>query len=195
MSVYQDYSDDQLTILLKKGDRLAYGVIFSRYQEVLFRHAFRLLQNRDEAEDIIQDIFLMLWEKRNTLVFTTSLPAYLYSTVRNRIFNHLAHQKVIDRYLDSIRRFMEKGIYEADEQIRAKELAAIIEKEVAALPERMRLVFLLNREQSRSHREIGKLLNISDKTSKQQLYKAVKILKLKLSTILSTLPCVFMSSF
>lgn len=195
MSVYKDYTDDQLAALLQTGDRLAYEAIFIRYQEILFRHAFRFLQNKNEAEDVIQDIFLTLWEKRQTLTFTSSLPAYLYSAVRNRIFNHLAHQKVIERYLGSIRDFMEKGAYQADDQLREKELTSIIEKEVAALPERMRTVFRLSREESRSHKEIARLLSISDKTSKQQLYKAVKILKLKLSTIISILSSLFITSF
>lgn len=186
--VYKDYTDNKLADLLRKGDRLAYTAIFGRYKEVLFRHAFRLLQDRDEAEDVVQDVFLMVWEKREALIFTSSLSAYLYSTVRNRIFNHLNHQKVIARYLGSIRDFIEKGHYTTDELLREKELAAIIEKEVAALPERMQEVFRLSREESRSHKEIGDLLNISDKTAKQQLYKAVKILKLKINSIFSLFP-------
>lgn len=184
---YHGCTDNELASLLRQGERLAYTEIFNRYKEVLFRHAVRFLQDRELAEDVIQDVFLMLWEKREALTFTSSLSAYLYSTVRNRIFNHMTRQKVVARYLDSIRDFMEKGCYTTDEQVRARELAAIIEKEVAALPQKMREVFLLSREESRSHKEIGELLGISDKTAKQQLYKAVKILRLKISSMLSTL--------
>lgn len=188
MTDYKKKSDDELLQYIKDGNQNAYAEIYRRYSEVLFRHAVRLLQDRSEAEDVIQEVFLMIWEKRNKIFLANSLSSYLYNTVRNRIFNHLTHQKVIVKYLDSIREFIKNGHYSTDETIREKELTIIIEKEIAALPPKMREIFLLSREEDLSYKDIGRQLHISDKTVKQQVYNAVKILKIKITSFLSIFP-------
>jgi RNA polymerase sigma-70 factor (ECF subfamily) len=188
MALYQSLPDSRLAALLKDGDALAYTEIFERYKTLLYKHAFRMLEDEEDANDVIQDVYLALWQKRETLTIKISLAAYLYQSVRNRIFDHLTHQKVIARYLHSIRDFIEAGQYITEEQIRAKELAAIIETEIAALPQKMREVFELSRNEELSHKDIARKLNISDKTVKQQVYNAVKILRLKVNLLRSILP-------
>lgn len=150
-----------------------------------------MLEDRAEAEDVIQEVFLMLWTKRAGAAGAKSLSGYLYASVRNRILNHLTHQKVVDKYLDSIRTYMEAGGYTADELLREKELAAVIEREIEAMPPKMREIFLMSREQELSHKSIGELLNISDKTVKQQVYKAVKQLKGRVENFLKVIPIFF----
>lgn len=181
---YSKLTDRELASLLKKGDQYAYTQIFERYNELLLRHAYRLLENRNEAGDIVQDIFLILWQKRESIVFKTALSAYLYCSVRNRIFDLISHQKVVARYAESIGSFMEQGYTLIDDQIREKELAAVIGKEIAALPPKMRQVFLLSRHEEYSYQEIADQLNITHKTAKQQVYNAAKILKLKIEPFL-----------
>jgi RNA polymerase sigma-70 factor (ECF subfamily) len=188
MALYQSLPDSRLAALLKDGDALAYTEIFERYKILLYKHGFRMLDDQEDANDVIQDVFLALWQKRETLTIKTSLAAYLYQSVRNRIFDHLTHQKVIARYLSSIRDFIEAGQYITEEQIRARELATIIEAEIAALPQKMREVFELSRNEELSYRDIARKLNISDKTVKQQVYNAVKILRLKVNLLRSILP-------
>jgi RNA polymerase sigma-70 factor (ECF subfamily) len=188
MALYQSLPDSRLAALLKDGDALAYSEIFERYKILLYKHGFRMLDDQEDANDVIQDVFLALWQKRETLTIKTSLAAYLYQSVRNRIFDHLTHQKVIARYLSSIRDFIEAGQYITEEQIRARELATIIEAEIAALPQKMREVFELSRNEELSYRDIARKLNISDKTVKQQVYNAVKILRLKVNLLRSILP-------
>jgi RNA polymerase sigma-70 factor (ECF subfamily) len=184
MANYNKFTDLELAALLKKGDQFAYTEIFERYKAILYKHAFRLLNDQDEVNDLIQEVFLSLWKNRDAIVFKTSLSAYLYSSVRNRVFDLITHKKVVARYINSIRGFMEQGNYITDEQVRARELAAIIEKEIAALPPKMREIFKLSRAEL-SYNEIAVMLNISDKTVKQQVYNAVKILKLKVTSLLT----------
>jgi RNA polymerase sigma-70 factor (ECF subfamily) len=74
-----------------------------------------------------------------------------------------------------------------DEQIRVKELAALIEKEIAALPPKMQEIFILSKQEDLSYKEIALQLNISDKTAKQQVYNAVKLLRLKVASLLRVL--------
>lgn len=188
MRLYSHLSDVELVDLLKSGNQLAYTEIFERYTRVLLRHAFRLLSDHEETHDVVQDVFLQLWQKREDLSFKTSLSAYLYASVRNKIFNLLSHRKVILRYAESISSFMVEGYNIIEDQIREKELASIIEKEVNALPPKMREVFLLNKKEGLNYREISERLNISSETAKQQVYKAMKILKLKIDSFLSIYP-------
>ena len=179
-SKYAKHTDQKLATLLKQGDEYAYTEIFERYKVLLYKHAYRLLGDEDEANDIISDLFLVLWQKREILDLQVSLSSYLYGSIRNRVFDLMTHQKVIVRYLDSIQEFVAQGHYETDERIRAKELAAIIEREIAALPPKMRQVFELSRKGDLSYKEIGEMLDITEGTVKQQVHNAVKTLRLKI---------------
>lgn len=185
--IYSSLTDQQLTAMLLNGNEVAYTEIFERYNKLLIKHAYHLLQSSDEAGDLVQDVFLVLWQKRDQLIFKSSLSSYLYISVRNRVFDLLSHQKVVARYAEAIGNFMEQGNSISDANLRERELAEIIEKEIAALPKKMREVFLLSRREELSYKEIGEHLNISDQTAKLQVHNAIKILKLKISSYLHVL--------
>lgn len=185
--IYRSLTDQQLTAMLLNGNEVAYTEIFERYNKLLIKHAYHLLQSSDEAGDLVQDVFLVLWQKRDRLIFKSSLSSYLYISVRNRVFDLLSHQKVVARYAEAIGNFMEQGNSISDANLRERELAEIIEKEIAALPKKMREVFLLSRREELSYKEIGEHLNISDQTAKLQVHNAIKILKSKISSYLHVL--------
>jgi RNA polymerase sigma-70 factor (ECF subfamily) len=184
MKSYCSFTDQQLIPLLKRGDDAAYAEIFTRYTRLLIAHAYRLLGDQDEANDVVQDVWLVLWQKHAELEFKTALSSYLYAAVRNRIFNRMAHLKHVAKYADSIVKFMESGFVLADDALREKEFAAVIEKEINSLPAKMREIFLMHKRDEMNYKEIGEQLGISDGTVKQQVYNATKILKSKLTTLL-----------
>lgn len=184
MSVYSKYADPILLNLLKEDDQLAYTEIFERYARLLVNHAYKILGSRDEANDVVQEVFLSIWNKRHEITVTGSFSAYLYKAVKNRILNHIAHEKVVSNYADSISNFIEEDYVFADSRLREKELEAIIAKEIASLPEKMREVFLLRKVEELSYDEIALQLNITDKTAKQQVYNSLKILREKLKTMM-----------
>jgi RNA polymerase sigma-70 factor (ECF subfamily) len=190
MLEYKNNSDLELLLLLKKGEQVAFAELFQRYHHPLYLHARRMLGDMDEAKDIVQDVFASIWSKRDNLTIPAAVDAYLYGAVKNRILNVIAHQHVVSRYAESIDRFLENGIAYTDEQVREKELARIIEKEISLLPEKMRVVFEMSRNDELSYREIAERLNISENTVKKQAQRALKILKLriKLNLFLSALP-------
>ncbi|QSW87994.1 RNA polymerase sigma-70 factor [Flavobacterium endoglycinae] len=185
MPIYSQYDDHILLNLLKQDDQLAYTEIFERYSRLLVNHAYKILSNKDEANDVVQEVFLSIWNKRFELAVTGSLSSYLYKAVKNKILNHIAHEKVVSRYADSISNFIENEYVFADSKLREKELEAIIAKEIAALPQKMREVFLLRKVEELSYDEIALKLNITDKTAKQQVYNSLKILREKLKSIMS----------
>ncbi len=189
MSVYSNYADHILLNLLMEDDQLAFTEIFERYSRLLVNHAYKILGNQDEANDVVQDVFLTIWNKRYELIITGSLSSYLYKATKNKVLNHIAHEKVVSRYTNSIANFVENVYVLADSNLREKELEAIIAKEIALLPEKMREVFLLRKVEELSYDEIALKLNITDKTAKQQVYNSVKILRKKLKSLFSVFLC------
>lgn len=185
MSVYSNYADNILLDLLMEDDQLAYTEIFERYSRILVNHAYKILGSSDEANDAVQEVFLSIWNKRHELIITGSLSSYLYKATKNKILNHIAHEKVVSRYAESISSFIENDYVFADSNLREKELEAIIAKEIALLPEKMREVFLLRKVEELSYDEIALQLNITDKTAKQQVYNSLKILREKLKSMVN----------
>ncbi|HWK06748.1 MAG TPA: RNA polymerase sigma-70 factor [Puia sp.] len=176
-----DLQNDQVLLtLIKEGDEFAFKAVYERYFHLLYIHACKILKEPAEAEDTIQEVFSSLWLKAGQIQLTTSLSAYLYAATRNRVLNLIERKKVRTAYVLSIQEFMKEGVYLTDEQVRERELAAIIEKEIAALPEKMRIVFELSRKGELSHKEIAEMLNISEKTVKKQVQNALKILRSRL---------------
>lgn len=177
---YNLYRDEELAALLKLSDKEAYTTIYDRFKGVLFIHAFRILQEKEEARDVVQEIFTKLWIKREEITFTYGLSAYLYASTRNLIFDLIARNKLSSGYLSSLAAFVQQDQCETDYRVRERELTTIIEKEIAALPEKMRNVFELSRKANLTHREVAAELNISEKTVKKQVNNALKILRSKL---------------
>ena len=183
MAVYSTYNDEKLSDLLKSGDAIAYNEIYNRYHAALYIHAFKRLQDREECKDLVQELFALLWLKRDELTFTTSLSGYLYQSVRNRIFDILARKRLKQEYVISIQQFAQDGFTNTDHLVRQRQLAEIIESEIAALPSRTREIFELSRKGFLSHREIAGKLDISEQTVKTTVNNALKVLRMKLGSI------------
>ncbi|ULT23630.1 sigma-70 family RNA polymerase sigma factor [Sphingobacterium sp. E70] len=165
---YHNLKEDTLFQLVKANDELAYRELFDRYKELLFRHAYRMTQDSELSKDIVQDIFLVLWNKRASIEISQSLEPYLIKSIRNKIMDYFSHQEVVEKYREDILSFVEQGICYTDDLLLEKELAAMIEREKSKLSPRTREVFELNREQGRSYKEISALLSTSEKTIKNR---------------------------
>ena len=181
--LYDTFADHELTDLLLKDDELAFTQIFKRYNSLLYAHAYKKLGNREEAKDIIQETFAMLWAKRCEINFKSSLSGYLFTSVRNRIFDYMSHQEVASKYVESLQHFLDNGEALTDHLIRERQTAEIIEREISLLPPRMRLAFEMSRKQYMSHKEIADKLGISEQTVTDQIKKAIKILKKRIGLI------------
>lgn len=184
MNNYNTYSDLDLALLLKRGDKPAYTEIYHRYKKPLYSFLWKRTQDRELIIDILQDVFLSVWDKRENINFEKSLSGYLFSSVRNRLLDAIAHEKVQQRYIDSFYNFINLSEASADTLIRSKEMSAIIAKEISALPPRTREVFELSRHSNLSRREIALQLGISEQTVKSHMFNALKILKLKLGSLM-----------
>jgi len=140
-----------------------------------------MVKDEHEAEDLVHELFVSLWLNAAEMTINVTLSAYLYRAIKNRIFNLFAHQKVKVTHLESLQAYINAGDWQTDDQLRAKELALLIEKEVSQMPVKMREVFELSRNAGLSYKEIAERLDISDKTVKKQINNALKILRLKIN--------------
>lgn len=118
MLAYDKLSDQELIAMLRQRKHAAFTEIYNRYWTTLFMHAVKMLKDEEETVDVIQDIFTVLWHKSADLDINSSLTAYLYSSVRNRIISVIRHNKVHEGYMDSLSKLLIDRDFVTDNQVR-----------------------------------------------------------------------------
>lgn len=183
MKKYNRFSDTELVDLLRKEDNRAFIEIFDRFYVLLFSFACRRLDDKEIAKDLIHDAFSDIWEKRETVNIPGELGAFLFTVVKNRILDHYKHSKVSQKYIDHCQHHLSNEQDNTDHLIRENDLLALIEKEIAALPEKMRIVFELSRKEFMNRKEISEHLGLPENTVKTNIQRALKILYRKLCSV------------
>jgi len=171
---------------IREGNTNAFETLFRIWYEPLCRYAFSLLKDEAQAEEIVQEVFIKVWEKRLELGIQTSIKAYLYRSVHNRGLNWIEHQKVKGNYSDDWKRQFEEAQM-PQESAEHSELLEQFSSALLKLPAECRLIFQLSRKAGFSYREIAETLNISIKTVENQMGKALKILRTELKDYLPLL--------
>lgn len=186
MERYCDATTDQeLLTLLSEDNEAAFSALYSRYNIKLLRYAMKLLDEQ-EAMDVVQDIFVTLWEKRKTQVIHTSVPAYLFHCVYNKALNIFTHQKSKRKYLDSFIAYLQAVRTPApDEPLLEKDLQQQVAVKVAAFPRQMKTVFELSRAEHFSHMQISEELGISRETVRTQLKRSLRLLRAHVGCLLA----------
>lgn len=179
MIVYDNLSDVQLWDKIKCGDKVAFDQIFARYAPKLITHGYNKYRDREQSKDFTQDIFIKLWDNRETQTFNGTLEQFLLVSMRNSFYNSFKRQTVKDRYMESILQYANGESAHADHLICEKDLAKQIEKEIEDLPERMREVFNLRRKYNLTYEEIAKMRGIKVSTARKHNYNAKGILRKK----------------
>lgn len=180
MSPLAALTDIDLVNLMKSGNQPAFTIIYNRYWRLLYGHIYKMLRDEDEAKDILQDVFSGLWLNPEKIPETLNFAGYLYTIARNNVLNAIRKNKYKNNYLESLAQYITESTEETLQYIDARDLMAVIDKEIAALPPRMRQVFEMSRKENLSHKEIGKLLGTSDETVKKQINKSLKIIRYNL---------------
>lgn len=157
-------------------------------------YAYTFLQDREDAEEIVQSTFLMVWEKRDTLEIRTSVRPYLYAMVRNACLNVIKHQKIKQKYAGEEVAMAERSHDAVEHAVASNELEARIRTAMDALPEQCRLVFKLSRFEELKYAEIAAQLDISVKTVENHMGKALKIMRDQLKDYLPLI-IVFLNGF
>lgn len=177
------YTDYELTKFMREGRHSAFREIYERYWAVLYMHAYKMLRDEDAAMDIIQDIFMDLWEKRESLEIHTSLKSYLYQSVRYRMLDIWRKSSQHDKFLSSMTAFLTESQHITDEEVNLREFIRRMEAEVARLSPRMRQIFERSRLEGKSHKVIAQELAITDHTVKKTLNRVLHLLRSKLTML------------
>lgn len=159
----------------KNGNAETFEKVFHTYYKALVVYAKTILKDMDEAEDIVQQMFITIWEKRSSLEIHTSLRAMLYRSVYNACLNKIKQQAVRSKYASDAQYQLQKAA--TDEQMQQKELQKSIEDALNALPEQCGKIFRMSRYDQLKYQEIADELGLSVKTVENQMGKALKIMK------------------
>lgn len=177
---YKNLKDSELTDLIRTGDEAAFAEIYHRHWVLMYSHALKMLNNEEDARDIIQDLFATLWTKGKDIQSNVNLTGYLFVSLKNKIIDLIHHRRTEAKYLDSLAAFAVEHTNETLSALTEKELMQALDVEIQQLPPKMKVIFEMRVKQHKSYKEIAESLNISDKTVKKQVSNAIKIIKPKL---------------
>lgn len=169
---------------LREGQETAFEMLFKTYYEPLCNYAYSFLNDREEAEEVVQSAFITVWDKRQSLEIQTSVKSYLYRMVRNGCLNVIKHVKVKAAHVRHEMAGGEPSYEGASQGVISSELEQKIYEAMKALPEQCRLVFQLSRFEELKYQEIADQLDISVKTVENQMGKALKIMRTQLKDYL-----------
>ena len=174
--------DKHLLFLIKNGDREAFDKLFRRWYPSLVAYAGQFI-NREDAEDVVQDIMFNLWKNALTLTIRSDVNAYLYSAVKNRCLNYIDKAAVRDRYHSSVR----QSVMDSAEDVSGmsvSEISSMLSDALGALPEEQRTAFVKSRANGLKYEEIARDGGVSVKTVEYRISKVLKKLRLALADYL-----------
>jgi RNA polymerase sigma-70 factor (family 1) len=172
---YKTLPDTALLIYLKKGDEPAFQEIYMRHWRKLFTIARNKLPSTDSPEDMVQDLFVKLWEQRENLIIE-NLGAYLHTSLKNAIINLFRARLIREKYVEHAQSFSSNE-QTTEEQIALNDLMATVELQLNDLPEKTRQIFRLNRLEYKSAKEISAQLGIPERTVEYHISLALKLLR------------------
>jgi RNA polymerase sigma-70 factor (ECF subfamily) len=172
-------TDEELFLRVRKSDAVAFDMLFNRYWEKLYRTAYARLNDTDEAKDVVQEVFIRLWNNREKTEIKTSLDSYLSGAVRLQVINHFRSRKVrglqLEEAIDRIN-LLENSISDVTDYL---ELEQTLEAAVNDMPLMLRDIYLL-RSENLSVKEIASRLGLADQTVKNYISEVLRRLRVVL---------------
>lgn len=181
--------DDQLCRKIMSGDRRAYEHLFERFYPELCAYACQWVMLED-AENVVQDIMLWLWQNRKELHIETSIRTYLFAATKNRCLTLINRGQMRQRIMSSLHRIMEEQFESPDFYILG-DLVSKLEEALAELPESYREAFVQHRFNNKSYKELATELGVSQKTVEYRISQAIRLLRVSLKDYLPLLILLF----
>ncbi len=176
---------------LQNNNHKVFDQLFMDYYVNLCRFAYTYLKDREASEEIVQEIFISLWEYRESININTSIRAYLYTSVKNRSLNYLRNEKT---RIGHENEFASEQVSKVNELINFcehEELHTLINDSINDLPKQCRNIFNLSRNEGLTYNDIAHQLNLSPKTVENQMGIALKKLRSKLAPYLTSIIAIF----
>lgn len=164
---------------LTNGSEKAFAYFFKKYYRLLFNYAFQILKDQLAAEEIVEETFLAIWEKRIRINLQRSPASYLFKATYNQCLNYLKHKQIENKYQAFFLHHIPDP--ELDDSSNSyplstligKEIEETLEKSIEKLPEQCRRVFIMSRLEDKKNKEIAEILNVSVSTVKTQLMRSL----------------------
>lgn len=173
-------TDSALLVLLKEGNPAAYTLLYERYWKILYKRAYGLLVDEEAAKDIVQTLFISIWQKRQHLVIHSGLESFLMGAVKLQVLNYYRAERVKEKVLDRAVARMEFITQSVEELIPHDAVDRSVDMALEGIPENMKQSFLLRRD-NHSIKEIAEKLNLAEQTVSNNLTEIVKRLRKTLS--------------
>ncbi|HBC78774.1 MAG TPA: hypothetical protein DCZ51_09090 [Bacteroidales bacterium] len=173
----EDLAEDKtITSRIKKGDREAFSIFFNKYRSRVYYFSLKYLGEPDEAEELVQSVFVSIWEHRRLIDKNKSLKNYLYRSVVNSIYNFLKKKAIRRAYIiDELKK--PEGTLDPYEKIFSKDFEERFDQIIYTLPLQQQMIMNYRRHQGLSIKEIAQKLNISERTVENQIYRVNILLK------------------
>lgn len=175
-TAYHQYGDAQLVSALKGGDRDAFAEIYNRYWSLLYRLAYQKLRARETAEELVQDLFVSIWTKRDQTTIRELRP-YLLTALRFSIINHIESLRVHERFVTYYESFLNQTDTEPTDELALQDLTDAVERSLQTLPEKSQQVFRMSRFEYLTIPEIAQRLDLSEKAVEYHLTRTLKVVR------------------
>ncbi|TKG97074.1 RNA polymerase sigma-70 factor [Puteibacter caeruleilacunae] len=169
-------TDKQLVEQMQKGDQKAFKMLFDRYSRRLYSFALSHLKGQVDAEELVQDVFVKLWDKKEYLRSEGNIKAYIFRVAVNTVYDIVKKRKSESAYHEFIQQ-QDAHHNSTWDQVVFEELQQRHDSLVAEMPEKRREIYLMSRNEGLSNKEIAEKLDVSVRTVESQIYKAVSFLK------------------
>ena len=174
--------DNILVIRLRNDNEYAFKELFNRYSKKLYYFSLRYLHNKEESEELVQIVFINLWEHRKSLRDDLPVKSYIYRSAVNYIYNQLKKRAIHAKFVDSE---LIKGEIHSNltyEQVLFNDMERSINSIIDTLPLQQKRIFMLSRYENLSHQEIAEKLDLSVRTVENQVFRVLKIIRSRLQT-------------
>ncbi len=188
-----DFDDRHWIENIRMGDDESFEFLFKKYYFPLARFAWRYVNSKAIAEELVQELFTILWEKRKELNTDGSVRSYLYKSVRNLSLNHLKHQGIKNEYDRQWMEDKENPEIKFRDEYREQQIREAIAKAIEELPERSKMTYKLHRYDGLTYSEIAEVMDVSVKTVESQMTRTLKMLRESLAWLLPFLMIVLLA--
>ncbi len=167
-------TDKQIIRRIRNGDIKEFESLFRSSYNALVAYARTILKDTDTSEEIVQELFYVLWRDREKINIITSINAYLFRSVYNRCMHHIDHKKVMIKHENEVKKSLQRNSRDPEDEIYYKELHEKVAGIIERLPERCAKIFCMSRFDGLKYAEIAKEMSISVKTVEANMSKALK---------------------